>query len=139
MPRLAIPMVVDTSAVLSLIQNEPTAPALRVAVSQDSRRLMSAMSVLEATCVLTGRRGPVALSDLQLFLHEFRFEAVAFDREQLALAQAAWVRFGRGNHPARLNFGDCASYALAKATGEPLLFVGRGFALTDVVAVKLEN
>ncbi len=129
-------MVIDTSALLALLQNEDSAPDLRAAVSQDPIRLISTVSVLEATCALVARRGTGALVELSLFLSEFRFQPVAFDSVQLATAQRAWLRFGRGRHQARLNFGDCASYALARSKGEPLLFVGEDFAQTDVIPVR---
>ncbi len=75
------------------------------------------------------------LPDLSLFLREFNFGVIPFDSAQLEFAQAAWLRFGRGFHPTRLNFGACASYALAASTGEPLLFAGDDFARTDIPAV----
>jgi ribonuclease VapC len=129
-------MVIDTSALLAILFDESMAPRLRAAMSFDPVRLMSTMSVLEATCVISARLGPVAVSELTLFLHEFRVEQVPFDAPQLELAQSAWLRFGRGFHGARLNFGDCASYALARFSGEPLLFVGEDFRQTDVAGVS---
>jgi ribonuclease VapC len=117
-----------------MLEEEPVAPRLRLAIHNDPVRLISAVSVLELTCVLTARRGAGVLPDLSLFLREFNFEVVPFDSVQLEFAQAAWLRFGRGFHPARLNFGDCASYALAASTREPLLFVGGDFAQTDIPA-----
>jgi ribonuclease VapC len=128
-------MVIDTSALLALLQNEPGAPALRKVLAADNVRLISAMSVLEATCVLVARRGPRSIPELELFLAEFLFEIVPFDPAQLLLAQRAWVRFGGGRHRAPLNFGDCAPYALSKSSGEPLLFVGNDFSRTDITAV----
>lgn len=129
-------MVIDTSALLSILLDEETAPRLRVAMSSDPVRLMSTVSVLEATCVISARLGPMAVSELTLFLREFRVEQVPFDTDQLELAQNAWLRFGRGFHAARINFGDCASYALARFSGEPLLFVGNDFRQTDVASVS---
>ena len=129
-------MVVDTSALLALLQNEEQAPALRKAFTEDPVRLISTVSVLEASCVLGTRRGPAALFELNSFFSEFRFEQVPFDAEQLSIAQRAWLFYGCGRHPAKLNFGDCASYALAQARGEPLLFVGNDFSQTDVLAVR---
>ena len=96
---------------------------------------MSTISMLETTCVISARLGPLAVSELTLFVREFRNEEVPFDTPQLELAQNAWLRYGRGFHAARLNFGDCASYALARFSGEPLLFVGNDFRQTDVAAV----
>ena len=129
-------MVIDTSALLAILFEEGTGRPLRVAMSSDSVRLMSTMSVLEATCVISARVGPGAVSDLSLFLREFHVEVVPFDKPQLELAQNAWLRYGRGFHVARLNFGDCASYALARVSGEPLLFIGDDFRQTDVANVS---
>ena len=129
-------MVIDTSALLGILFEESLAPQLRKALSSDPVRLMSTMSVLEATCVVSARFGPLAVSELTLFLREFQVEQVPFDLPQLELAQSAWLRFGRGFHPARLNFADCASYALARFSGEPLLFVGDDFRQTDVASVR---
>jgi ribonuclease VapC len=129
-------LVVDTSALVAMLENEEQAPALRKALSEDSIRLISTVSVLEASCVVGSRRGPAALFDLNLFFSEFRFDQIPFDSEQVSIAQKAWLFYGRGRHPARLNFGDCASYALAQAKGEPLLFIGNDFSQTDVLAVR---
>ncbi len=83
-----------------------------------------------------GRRGDDADSDLDLFLQRASVEAVAFDEDHLVLARTAFRRFGKGRHAAGLNFGDCAAYALAQWSGEPLLFKGRDLAATDVARVE---
>jgi ribonuclease VapC len=127
-------VVIDTSALVALLEDEARAPALRTALSSDPTRWISAVSVLEATCVLGARRGAGAVLELSLFLSEFDFQQVPFDVAQLSIAQRAWLAYGRGRHPARLNFGDCASYALAQSRSEPLLFIGDDFSQTDVVA-----
>jgi len=136
MAPAATRMVIDTSALLAILFEESMAPRLRRALSSDPVRLMSTMSVLEATCVISARLGPLAVSELTLFLREFRIEPVPFDAPQLELAQSAWLRFGRGFHSAHLNFGDCASYAMARYSGEPLLYVGDDFRQTDVATVS---
>ena len=128
-------MVIDTSAVVALLEEEETASGLRSALAADGVRLISTVSVLEATCVLGARRGPAAVLELTLFFSEFHLEQSPFDNEQLSIAQKAWLLYGRGRHPAKLNFGDCASYALAQSKDEPLLFVGGDFSQTDVRAV----
>lgn len=125
-------MVIDTSALVALLEEEETASGLRAALAADDVRLISTVSVLEATCVLGARRGPAAVLELTLFFSEFHFQQAPFDNEQLSIAQKAWLLYGRGRHPAKLNFGDCASYALAQSKGEPLLFVGGEFSQTDV-------
>lgn len=97
-------------------------------------RLVSAASVLECTFVLQQRFGSNGDLLLDEFLRDFRIEVVASDAEQLRYARDSARRFGRGRHPAALNFGDCFSYALATARGLPLLYVGDDFARTDVAA-----
>ena len=130
-------MVIDTSAILAVLLREPDAGMFRLAITRDPLRLMSAVSALEATCVLESRRGLRAGLEFELVVHKINIRVMAFDLNQLDIARDAWRRFGRGRHPASLNFGDCAAYALTKATGEPLLFKGRDFSLTDVASVRL--
>ena len=96
---------------------------------------MSVVNFLEAAIVLESRSGAVAGQELDAFLEEAAIELAPVTADQAQAARRAWRRFGKGNHPAGLNFGDCYAYALAEATGEPLLFEGRNFALTDVEAV----
>jgi ribonuclease VapC len=129
-------MVIDTSALVAILEEEGQSDALRIAISEDPIRLISTVSILEATCVLGARRGPNAVLDLNLFFSALQLEPIPFDSEQVSLAQRAWLSYGRGRHPARLNFGDCASYALAQSRNEPLLFIGNDFALTDVQTVR---
>ena len=129
-------MTLDTSAVLAILQNEPERSEFVSSIEKAPCRLMSSVSVLEAAMVLEGRRGDDAGSDLDLFLQRAAIEIVAFDEDQLVVARRAFRRFGKGRHPAGLNFGDCASYALAQWSGEPLLFKGTDFAATDVVSAR---
>jgi ribonuclease VapC len=129
-------MTLDTSAVLAILQDESERAAFVALIEAAPRRLMSAVSVLEAAMVLEGRRGDDAGTDLDLFLQRASIETVPFDPEQLAVARAGFRRFGKGRHPAGLNFGDCAAYALAQWSGEPLLFKGTDFAATDVPRVN---
>lgn len=125
-------MTLDTSAVLAVLQDENERLEFVSLIEQAPRCVISAVSVLEAAMVLEGRRGDDAGSDLDLFLQRASIETVPFDHEQLALARTAFRRFGKGRHSAGLNFGDCAAYALAQWSGEPLLFKGTDFAATDV-------
>ena len=129
-------MTLDTSAVLAILQDEAEKTEFVSLIEQSSRRLISAVSVLEAAMVLQGRKGDDAGSDLDLFLQRASIETVAFDQEQLLVARTAFRRFGKGRHAAGLNFGDCASYALAQWSGEPLLFKGSGFSATDLPRVR---
>ena len=129
-------MTLDTSAVLAVLQDEAERTEFVSLLEQSPRKLISTVTVLEAAMVLEGRRGDDAGSDLDLFLQRAAVETVAFDHEQLALARTAFRRFGKGRHAAGLNFGDCASYALAQWSGEPLLFKGSDFAATDVARIS---
>ena len=125
-------MVIDSSAVIAILFDEPDREELVAAVEADGRRFMSAANLLESAIVVEARRGEHAGRELDLLLHRAEVEIVPFDVEQSRLAIAAWRRFGKGHHPAGLNFGDCFAYALSAATSEPLLFSGNDFALTDV-------
>jgi ribonuclease VapC len=129
-------MTLDTSAVLAVLQDEAERTEFVALIEQSSRRLMSAVSVLEAAMALEGRKGDDAGFDLDLFLQRASIETVPFDQEQLMVARTAFRRFGKGRHAAGLNFGDCASYALAQCSGEPLLFKGSDFAATDVARAR---
>ena len=128
-------MVIDTSAIVALIEAEPSADALAAAVERDDQRFVSTVSVLEAAIFLESRRPTTARPALDRLLEAFSIEVVAFDADQLTLAREGFRRFGRGQpSAARLNFGDCCAYALAKALSEPLLFVGNDFIHTDIVS-----
>ena len=93
---------------------------------------MSAANLLETAIVVESRGGMAAGHELDVFLERAGIELVPVTPQQVEAARRAWRRFGRGNHPARLNFDDCFAYALAEATGEPLLFKGKDFAQTDI-------
>jgi ribonuclease VapC len=125
-------MTLDTSAILAVLLDEPERAAFVSQIEQADRRLVSTMTVLEAAMVLEGRKGHDAGHDLDLFLERGSIEVVPFDQEQLDYARTAFRKFGKGRHSAGLNFGDCASYALAQWSGEPLLFKGTDFGDTDV-------
>lgn len=130
-------MVLDTSAVLALLFNEPEADDLEVAIDADPVRLMSAASFLETAIVVEAKLGPAGGRELDLLVHKCGVEFVAVTAEQAELARDGWRRFGRGRHTARLNFGDCFAYALSVTSGEPLLFKGEDFKRTDVARVTL--
>jgi ribonuclease VapC len=125
-------MVIDTSAVAAILFDEPNAAALEGKIADDPVRLMSAATLLEATIVVEARLGDAGGREFDLWLHRAEIEIVELDAEQADLARRAWRRFGRGRHPAGLNYGDCFSYALAAARDEPLLFKGEDFTKTDV-------
>jgi ribonuclease VapC len=128
-------MVLDSSAVLAVLFDEPERRTFTLSIERDPRRLMSAANVLESALVAESRRGELAGRELDLLLHRADVLLVPVDADQVELARSAWRRFGKGRHPAGLNFGDCFAYALASASGEPLLFKGEDFALTDVATV----
>ena len=128
-------MVIDTSAVIACLLDEPERASLVDAMERDPVRLISVVGVVEASFVMLSRKHDGGLSDLQAFLDDGEIERVAVDVRQAEAAIEAFRRFGRGRHPARLNIGDCFAYALAKTTGEPLLFKGGDFARTDIPAV----
>jgi ribonuclease VapC len=130
-------MVLDSSAVLAVLFDEPERRSFTQAIERDPRRMMSAANVLESALLVEARRGESAGRELDLLLHRASVQIVAVDADQIEVARAAWRRFGKGRHPAALNFGDCFAYALAASSGEPLLFKGRDFARTDLVAVQL--
>ena len=125
-------MVIDTSVIAAIALNESGAAELEVRIADDPVRLISAAAVLEATIVLETRLGDAGGREFDLWLLKIGAEIVPVDAEQLDAARRAWRRYGRGRHAAALNYGDCFSYALAVARGEPLLFKGADFALTDV-------
>jgi ribonuclease VapC len=130
-------MVLDSSAVLAVLFDESERRGLTLAIERDPRRLMSAGSLLESAIVAEARRGEPAGRELDLLLHRAEVHVVPVDAEQVELARSAWRRFGKGRHPAGLNFGDCFAYALAASSGEPLLFKGDDFRHTDIAAVRL--
>ncbi len=129
-------MVVDTSAIIAVLLREPEADAIAKAMVTESRLLVSAFSVLEASVVLLARKGPGGLPMLDALLASIRAQTVSVDGDQTEIARSAYARFGKGHHPASLNLGDCCSYALARVSGEPLLFKGNDFSRTDLESVS---
>jgi ribonuclease VapC len=130
-------MVIDSSALVAIVFNEPEAAEFRARVARDGIRLVSAASLLEASMVVEGRRGEQAGRNLDQAIVEGNMQVVPVTVEQIEIARAAFRKYGRGRHKAGLNFGDCFSYALAKASGEPLLYKGDDFALTDLAVISL--
>ena len=125
-------MVIDTSAIMAILLGEPAAGQLVEALEADRTRLVSGATVVETSLVVLGRFGEMGDPQVDRLLRGIGAEVVPVGLEQVAIARDAALRFGRGRHPAALNFGDCFSYALAMESGEPLLFVGEDFAKTDV-------
>ena len=127
-------MIVDTSAVLAVLFGEPDARRYEKAIAEAWPRRMSAVGLLEAAMVVESRGGIAAGYELDMFLKGAEVELVSVTAEQAQAARRAWRRFGKGNHPAGLNFGDCFAYALAETNNEPLLFKGEDFTRTDIEA-----
>jgi ribonuclease VapC len=125
-------MIADVSAILAILFREPDAEYYATAITLASTRRMSVATLVEATHVLESCGGAAAGYEPDAFLEEAEIELEPVTSGQAQATRRAWRRFGKGNHPAGLNFGDCFVYALAQATREPLLFKGRDFALTDV-------
>lgn len=126
-------MVLDTSAVIAVLQSESDADRLIATIEGAEELTMSAASVLEASIVLFTRYGDFGDRELDLFLHRLSVRVVSVTPEHLEMARSGLRRFGKGRHAAGLNYGDCFSYALAVSRGEPLLFTGEDFSKTDVL------
>ena len=130
-------LVVDSSALIAILLREPEEKAFLDLIFAAEERKVSAFSILETSCVIQSRRGPAGRSILDSLSEELSLEVVPFTTEHLQLARQAWERFGKGKHPAGLNLGDCCSYALARATGYPLLCKGNDFPRTDLDLVPV--
>jgi ribonuclease VapC len=128
-------MIIDTSAVIAILRAEPDAATYATAIEQATVRRLSAANFVEAAAVIDGSRDPVASRKLDDLLAEAEISIAPVTAAQAHLARSAYRDFGKGSgHPARLNFGDCFAYALAKESGEPLLFKGDDFTHTDIAA-----
>ena len=127
-------MILDTSALVAVLYGEPEGPAFIRAIHAAGVCRLSAASFVELSIVVERQLGPDAARQSDAFLRRSGVVIEPVTVEQGQLARQAFLDFGKGRHPAGLNFGDCFPYALAKATGEPLLFKGDDFAQTDVLA-----
>jgi ribonuclease VapC len=130
-------MVLDTSALLAIFLAEPERQSFLACITQADSRLMSAANALESGIVLEAKRGEAAGREFDLFLVRAGIQIVPVEAEQVEIARSAWRKYGKGRHPAGLNFGDCFSYALAKSSGEPLLAKGDDFSRTDIEVCAL--
>lgn len=124
-------MVIDTSAILAILQREPERRALLEAIEAADTVRMSVANLVETSLVIESRYGTEGVRDLDRFVSRAGIEIVSVDREQGQLARSAFSRFGKGRHRAGLNFGDCFAYAVAMSLGEPLLCKGADFIHTD--------
>ena len=125
-------MVLDTSALLAILQDEPERRAINEALENADSRLLSVATFVEVSIVIDARYGAEGARDLDLFIEKAGIELVEVSPAQGRLARRSFSCFGKGRHPAGLNFGDCFAYALAVDRDEPLMFKGDDFARTDV-------
>ena len=125
-------MVLDSSALIAVLNGEPGSARIEAAMLAAPRVVLSAVTLVEASIVADSRRQPDGMAELDLLLNELGVEIIPVTAAHAQIARVAYRDFGKGRHPAGLNFGDCFSYALARALGEPLLFVGNDFSQTDI-------
>jgi ribonuclease VapC len=130
-------MVIDTSAIVAVLLNEATAARIAQLIEASSPRLLSAANLLETSIVIESRKGETGGRELDLLLYRARIDIVPLDQDQAEIARIAWRRFGKGRHPAALNYGDCFAYALAKSRRLPLLYQGNDFSQTDIESLPL--
>jgi ribonuclease VapC len=127
-------MVVDSSVLVAILLKEPGWLELAKVVDETPRRMISVSTLVETSMVVEARKGLEGARDLDALIQRASIEIVPMGAQQAQLARTAWRSFGKGNHPASLNYGDLFAYALAKVTGAPLLYKGRDFSRTDIVS-----
>jgi ribonuclease VapC len=125
-------MVIDTSALIAILLGEPETEFFVRVLADDPKKMISAFNALESAIVIEAKKGEAGGRELDLLMHRARIEMIPLNGDQVELALTAWRKYGKGNHPAGLNIGDCCAYALAKYSGEPLLFKGKDFSRTDI-------
>jgi ribonuclease VapC len=128
-------IVVDTSALIAILDKESDAALYAEAIADADAPLISTATLLEVNIVMLNRHGARAARMIDRLIQEAGFQVESFTVQHAELAREAYARYGKGRQATGLNYGDCFSYALAKATGLPLLFKGQDFSKTDVVAV----
>ena len=130
-------MIVDTSAIIAILRDEPEAVSCARAIAAATPRRVSAVNFVESAVVIDMSRDPIASRRFDDFIKTAMIVVEPVTEMQAQIARHAYRDFGKGSgHPAKLNFGDCFAYALAKTSGEPLLFKGQGFTHTDVTPVQ---
>jgi ribonuclease VapC len=128
-------MIIDTSAIIAILRDEPEAASYARAIADATDKRVSAVNFVESAVVIDASRDPIATRQFDEFVREANISIESVTKIQAQIARDAYRDFGRGSgHPAKLNFGDCFAYALAKAFGEPLLFKGGDFVHTDIVS-----
>jgi len=128
-------IVVDTSALIAILDKEPDAALFAEAIAEADAPLISTATLLELNIVMLNRYGVKATQIVDRLIQEGGFQVESFTVQHADLAREAYSRYGKGQQTAGLNYGDCFSYALAKATGLPLLFKGQDFSKTDIIPV----
>jgi ribonuclease VapC len=129
-------MVVDSSALIAVLFGEPEAAVFLDCLEKAPRRYLSSFSWFETSVVVEAKKGPAGMQILHTLVSELPFDLIPFDASQAEIAMDAWRRFGKGRHPAGLNLGDCASYALARTLSLALLFKGEDFTKTDLARAR---
>ena len=128
-------MIIDTSAIIAMLRDKPDATSFARAIAEATIRRVSAVNFVESAVVIDASHDPIATRRFDDFVKEANISVEPVTADQAQIARAAYRDFGKGSgHPARLNFGDCFAYALAKTLAEPLLFKGSDFAHTDIVS-----
>jgi len=127
-------MIVDSSAIVSIFFKEPGYESLLEKLSETSFAGIGCPTLVETGIVLSARLGFNANAQLARFIQEFQISEITFGDDHWRVAVDAYCEYGKGKHPAKLNFGDCMSYSVAKLSENPLLFVGKDFSLTDIEA-----
>ena len=128
-------MIIDTSAVIAILRSEPEATSYARVIADAAARRVSAVNFVESAVVIDASRDPIATRRFDEFIQEASISIEPVTEIQARIARDAYRDFGKGSgHPAKLNFGDCFAYALAKTSGEPLLFKGKDFAQTDIAS-----
>ena len=128
-------MVLDSSAIVAILVGEPEKQSFLHAIDADPVRLISTVTMVETAIVIEAKKDFDGGRDVDDFFERIGAKFIPVDQEQAKIARVAYRQFGKRKHPAALNFGDCFSYALAYATGEPLLFKGDDFSRTDILVV----
>ncbi len=127
-------MVIDSAALIAILFGEADRDLYINALEKPGPTLLQAVNALETALVAEARKGPAARRELDLLLHRFRVDIVPFDSVLMEEARRVWREFGKGNHPAALNFCDCCGLALSRVSGHPLLFKGNNFSRAKVVS-----
>ncbi|CAH2405187.1 type II toxin-antitoxin system VapC family toxin [Mesorhizobium ventifaucium] len=125
-------MIIDSSALVAILRTEPGYDRFVLAIARAERRLLAAPTLLETTMVLVGRWQDQIGDRFEALLRTASIETIPFTADHAAVARQAFLRYGKGRHPAALNFGDCIAYATARLEAMPLLFKGDDFRLTDI-------